>query len=96
MHRTRPKLMLCSSRQRAEVKETMSASMLSGLMMEDFPLSLTAVVERAGRFSATREVVSRRPDGSIHRGTLGGCVERARLLSSAATPHTDPAAGIRG
>jgi fatty-acyl-CoA synthase len=61
----------------------MSASMLSGLMMEDFPLSLTAVVERAGRFSATREVVSRRPDGSIHRGTLGGCVERARLLSSA-------------
>ena len=61
----------------------MSASMLSGLMMDDFPLSLTAVVERAGRFSASREVVSRRPDGSIHRGTLGRCVERARLLGSA-------------
>ena len=61
----------------------MSASMLSGLMMDDFPLSLTAVVERAGRFSATREVVSRRPGGSIHRGTLGECVERARRLSSA-------------
>ena len=57
--------------------------MLSGLMMDDFPLSLTAVVERAGRFSPTREVVSRRPDGSIHRGTLGGCVERAQRLSSA-------------
>jgi fatty-acyl-CoA synthase len=57
--------------------------MLSGLMMDDFPLSLTAVAERAGRFSATREVVSRRPDGSIHRGTLGECVERAQRLSSA-------------
>src|ERR1035441_9582930 len=71
------------TRQRTEVNETMSASMLSGLMMDDFPLSLTAVVERAGRFSAHREVVSRRPDGSIHRGTFGACVERARLLSSA-------------
>jgi fatty-acyl-CoA synthase len=61
----------------------MCASMLSGLMMDDFPLTMTAIVERAGRFSATREVVSRRPDGSVQRGTLGECAERARRLSSA-------------
>jgi acyl-CoA synthetase (AMP-forming)/AMP-acid ligase II len=61
----------------------MSEPMLTGLMMDDFPLSLTAVVERAEVFSADRKVVARRPDGSIHRTTVGQCAGRARRLASA-------------
>ena len=61
----------------------MSDPILTGLMMDDFPLSLTAVVERAEVFSADRKVVSRRPDGSIQRSTIGQCAERARRLGSA-------------
>ncbi len=57
--------------------------MREGLMMDDYPLSLTAVVARAERFSASRAVVSRRPDGSVHRTTIGACVQRARRLGSA-------------
>src|SRR5947209_18975031 len=61
----------------------MSEPMLDGLMMDDYPLSLTSVVERAERFSTERPVVSRRPDGDIHRTTLGACARRARRLASA-------------
>jgi fatty-acyl-CoA synthase len=57
--------------------------MREGLMMDDYPLSLTAVVRRAERFTPSQGVVSRRPDGSIHRTTVGACVERARRLASA-------------
>ncbi len=56
-------------------------AMLNGLMMDDFPLSLTSLVERAEQLSPGRPVVSRRPDGSIHRSTLGECAERARRLA---------------
>jgi fatty-acyl-CoA synthase len=56
---------------------------LTGLMMDDFPLTLTAVVERAERFSKARPVVSRRPDSSIHRTTMGECAARARRLAGA-------------
>ena len=52
-------------------------------MMDDYPLSLTAVVERAELLSASRKVVSRRPDGEIHRTTIGDCAGRARRLGSA-------------
>ncbi len=61
----------------------MSEPMREGLMMDDFPLSLTTVVERAERFSGRRAVTSRRPDGSIHRTTVGECARRARRLASA-------------
>jgi fatty-acyl-CoA synthase len=57
--------------------------MRQGLMMDDYPLSLTTVVERAERFTAEREVVFRRPDGSVGRTTFGECAERARRLGSA-------------
>jgi fatty-acyl-CoA synthase len=57
--------------------------MRQGLMMDDYPLSLTRLVQRAERFSADHEVVSRRPDGSVHRTTVGACAERARRLGSA-------------
>ena len=60
----------------------MSGRNLSGLMMDEYPLSLTAIVERAERFGGERDVVSRRPDGAIDRTTLGACVERARRLAS--------------
>src|SRR5689334_12106401 len=60
----------------------MTEMMRTGLMMDDFGLSLTTVVERAERFSTRRAVVARRPDGSLHRTTLGACGERSRRLAS--------------
>jgi fatty-acyl-CoA synthase len=61
----------------------MTEGAMRGLMTDDFQLSMTAIVERAEQFSAGRNVVSRRPDGALHRTTLGACVQRARQLSSA-------------
>ncbi len=55
--------------------------MLNGLMMDHFQLSLTALVDRAERLSPNAEVVSRRPDGSIHRTALGQAAARARRLA---------------
>lgn len=56
--------------------------MLNGLMMDDYQLSLTALVERAERLSPNSQVVSRRGDGTIHRTTVGACAHRARRLAS--------------
>jgi fatty-acyl-CoA synthase len=57
--------------------------MHEGLMMDDYPLSLTGIVERAERFSPQRKLVFRRPDGSVGRTTLGDCAARARRLGTA-------------
>jgi fatty-acyl-CoA synthase len=57
--------------------------MREGLMMDDYPLSLTGVVERAERFSADQAVVYRRPDGTVGRTTFGDCAARARRLGTA-------------
>jgi fatty-acyl-CoA synthase len=57
--------------------------MREGLMMDDYPLSLTAVVERAERLSGEREVVYRRPDETVGRTTFGACAGRARRLGAA-------------
>ncbi len=56
--------------------------MLNGLMMDDFQLSLTTFVERAERLNCSQAVVSRRPDASLRRTTLGECADRARRLAS--------------
>jgi fatty-acyl-CoA synthase len=56
---------------------------LNGLMMDDYPLSLTALVERAEQLTPDRKVVSRRPDGTLHRTTMGDCACRARRLAAA-------------
>ena len=56
--------------------------MLNGLMMDDFQLSLTVLVERAERLNPASRVVSRRPDGSVRRMTLGECAQRARRVAS--------------
>ncbi len=61
----------------------MPETMLNGLMMDDYPLSLTVAVQRAELFSGSRKVVSRRPDGQIQRTTLGECAHRARKLGTA-------------
>jgi fatty-acyl-CoA synthase len=61
----------------------MGEPQLYGLMMDDYPLSLTALVERAEQLTPGRKVVSRRPDGTLHRSTMGDCVRRARLLAAA-------------
>ena len=61
----------------------MTDTLLTGLMMDDFQLSLTALVERAEQLSATRPVVSRRPKGSLDRTTIGECARRARQLAGA-------------
>jgi len=63
----------------------MSEKMAFGLMMDDYPLTLTTLVERAEQLTPGRKVVSRRPDGSIHRTTLGETAERARRLATALT-----------
>ena len=62
---------------------TTTDKMLTGLMMDDVQLSLTALVERAERLSHTRPVVSRRADGALVRTTIGDCARRARKLASA-------------
>ncbi|MCJ0903276.1 long-chain fatty acid--CoA ligase [Rhodococcus sp. ARC_M6] len=59
--------------------------MTNGLTMDNYPLSLTAVVERAEQFHSTKDVISRRPDGNIARTTLGACAHRARRLATALT-----------
>ena len=61
----------------------MTETMAFGLMMDDYPLALTPIVERAEQLTPDRKVVSRRPDGSIHRTTIGECAQRARRLGTA-------------
>jgi fatty-acyl-CoA synthase len=61
----------------------MGESKLQGLMMDDYPLSLTAVIERAELLTPERKVVYRRPDGQVHRTTMGDCTRRARRLATA-------------
>jgi fatty-acyl-CoA synthase len=56
--------------------------MLNGLMMDDFQLSLTVLTERAERLNPTSVVVSRRPNGSVRRMSLGESAQRARRLAS--------------
>ncbi|MGW4767056.1 hypothetical protein ACWEO2_03300 [Nocardia sp. NPDC004278] len=55
--------------------------MIDGPTTDDYPLA--AVVERAETFHPNRSVVSRRPDGSVHRTTLGSCATRAGRIASA-------------
>jgi fatty-acyl-CoA synthase len=61
----------------------MGEPQLYGLMMDDYPLSLTALVERAEQLTPDRKVVYRRPDCTVHRTTMGECAHRARRLAAA-------------
>ena len=55
---------------------------LPGTMM-DFPLTLPTILERAGKLFPRVEVVSRKPDRSIHRTNYGEICKRARRLGAA-------------
>jgi fatty-acyl-CoA synthase len=57
--------------------------MREGLMMDDYPLTLTAAVERAEQFTPHREIAFRRPDASVGHTTMGACAQRARRLATA-------------
>lgn len=56
--------------------------MINARTMDDHPLTLTALVERAQSFTDAK-VVTRRPDGRIVRTNLGECARRARHLANA-------------
>jgi fatty-acyl-CoA synthase len=55
---------------------------MNGLMM-DFPLTLVHIFDRAGKYFPKQEIVSRRPDKSIHRTTYGEFHRRARKFANA-------------
>jgi fatty-acyl-CoA synthase len=51
--------------------------------MMNFPLTLTALLERAGKLFGSVELVSRMPDRSLHRTTYAEFYRRARALAGA-------------
>jgi fatty-acyl-CoA synthase len=55
---------------------------MHGLMM-DFPLTLSAIFRRAEQLFGRREIVSRRPDKSLHRYTIADWAVRTRRLGRA-------------
>jgi fatty-acyl-CoA synthase len=55
---------------------------MKGTMMQ-FPLTLSHLLERAGILFPNVEIVSSRPDNSIHRYTYGDMHRRARALAAA-------------
>ena len=57
---------------------------MRGLMM-NFPLTVPALLERAGKIFGDVEVVTRRPDRSLARTTWGGVYRRSRRLANAIT-----------
>lgn len=57
--------------------------MIPGTMMDDYPLTLTALFERAGKFFARNDIVTRRPDGSLRRYAYGEYSRRSRRLAGA-------------
>ena len=58
--------------------------------MMQYPLTLIHILERAGRYFSGAEIVSRRPDRSLHRYTYADFYRRARALAGALQ-----AAGLR-
>ena len=57
---------------------------MRGLMM-DFPLTVPAILERAGNVFGNVEIVSRRPDRSLARSTWKDLYKRSRRLANALT-----------
>jgi fatty-acyl-CoA synthase len=51
--------------------------------MMDMPLTLDILIQRAQTVSSSVEVVSRKPDRSLHRSTYGEIADRALMLSRA-------------
>ena len=57
---------------------------MRGLMM-DFPLTVPALLERAGKIFGNVEIVTRRPDRRLARSTWGDLYRRSRRLANALT-----------
>jgi len=57
---------------------------MDGLMMQ-FPLTLVHLFDRARKYFAANEIVSRRPDKTIQRSTYGEFHRRAQKLANALT-----------
>ena len=55
---------------------------MTGLMM-DYPLTLTHILERSAKIYPRKEIVSRVPDGSMHRYTYADFYRRAHRLAHA-------------
>lgn len=55
---------------------------MQGLMM-DYQLNIPAILRRAEQLYGDREVVSRRPDKSMHRATVGEVASRTKRLAVA-------------
>ena len=55
---------------------------MHGLMME-YALTIPTIVRRAEQYHARKGIVSRLPDGSLHRTAYGAVIERARKLGTA-------------
>jgi fatty-acyl-CoA synthase len=60
----------------------MTQPAMLGLVM-DYPLTIQAITRRAEALFGDRPVVSRRPDGALHRTSYRECFARARRLSVA-------------
>jgi len=54
---------------------------MKSTMMNDFPLALPVLLERTARLFSKVEIVSRRPDHSLHRYTYRDFYRRARALA---------------
>jgi fatty-acyl-CoA synthase len=54
---------------------------MKSTMMDDFPLALPVLLERTAKLFSKVEIVSRRPDHSLHRYTYGDFYPRARALA---------------
>jgi fatty-acyl-CoA synthase len=52
-------------------------------LMMDFPLTLVSIFDRAGLYFGETEIVSRRPDRSIHRSTYREFHQRTQRLANA-------------
>lgn len=57
--------------------------MFKGLMMDDYPLTLPHLLERAGKYFPKNDIVTRLPDGTLHRYTYGDYYKRTRQLMNA-------------
>src|SRR5215472_1194046 len=55
---------------------------MKGSMM-DYPLTLQAILERIPKLYPNVEIVSRRPDGTLHRYTYSDFYRRTKALSEA-------------
>jgi fatty-acyl-CoA synthase len=53
--------------------------------MMDYPLTLVAILERAGKLFGNAEIVSRKPDRSFHRYTYSDFYKRSRQLAECLT-----------